>query len=115
MSKKLDHVQEWQSLTQRANWSVAKMAKLCNVSVRTLERHFGETLGTTPKAWMAEYRQNQAVELWRKGTTVKEAAALLGYSYPTNLTRKLKTSGIVPVHRTAIKQISNKLSQNDAK
>jgi transcriptional regulator GlxA family with amidase domain len=61
MNSKLNHVKNWPELAQAANWSAAILAKKCGVSVRTLERHFLKEMGKSPKAWLAETRQQLAV------------------------------------------------------
>jgi AraC-like DNA-binding protein len=90
MSKRLNSDQDWLPLAQQANWSVSKVAKLASVSTRTLERHFVKFLGKTPKTWLAEQRQKQALELLCDGTSVKEAASLLGYQHASTFTREFK-------------------------
>jgi len=90
MNTKLNHVNDWVQLAQKSNWSVTALAKLCRVSVRTLERHFVQTSNLKPKAWMAEMRQKQALELLRDGSSVKETAAWLGYSHNTHFSREFK-------------------------
>jgi AraC-like DNA-binding protein len=97
MSKRLNPDQDWLPLAQRANWSVSKLAKLANVSTRTLERHFVKTMGKTPKVWLAAKRQKQALELLGDGTSVKQAASLLGYQHASTFTREFKKlSGLCP-------------------
>jgi transcriptional regulator GlxA family with amidase domain len=90
MNTKLNHNPDWSKLASEANWSVAKLAKQCGVSVRTLERHFLKEMGTNPKHWLAEQRQKQAMELLRDGSTVKETASQLGYRYPNHFSREYK-------------------------
>ena len=58
---------------------------------RGLERHFLETHGQKPKAWLAEQRQKQAFELLCDGSTiVKETAAVLGCRYTEHFSRDFK-------------------------
>jgi transcriptional regulator GlxA family with amidase domain len=45
MNTKLNHVQDWLKLAKQANWSVSKLAKLCQVSTNTLRRHFLASMG----------------------------------------------------------------------
>jgi AraC-like DNA-binding protein len=90
MNYKLNHDQDWLELAREANWSVSKLAKRCNVSLRTLERHFLKTTGKTPKAWLVEYRQKQAVKFLDNGSSVKETASLVGYRHATTFAREFK-------------------------
>jgi transcriptional regulator GlxA family with amidase domain len=97
MNSKLKQIQNWAELAQSANWSAAVLAKKCQVSVRTLERYFLRQMNKSPKAWLAEQRQHQAVVLLREGLSIKEVAALLSYRQASNFTRKYKSYwGICP-------------------
>ncbi len=91
---------EWFELARRANWSVSKLAKFCNVSVRTLERHFVEETGMTPKRWLVEQRHAEAANQMRAGATVKETAWKAGYRHASTFTREfhkyLKRCAVVP-------------------
>jgi AraC family transcriptional activator FtrA len=44
-------------------WTVASMARLGGVSVRTFQRHFQESTGETPKAWLLSQRMELATIL----------------------------------------------------
>ena len=90
MNTKLYYVENWLELAKKANWSVTKLAKLCDVSSRTLERYFFKTNGKTPKAWLSEQRQHKAMEFLRDGTPVKQTAAVLNYKYANHLSRDFK-------------------------
>lgn len=109
MNSTINHVQDWLPLARHANWSVARLARLCKVSPRTLTRHFPKTHGMSPKAWLTEQRQKQAIDLLRDGTSVKEAASLLGYHHASSFAREFKKhSGRCP-HTLAL-QIENRPS-----
>jgi transcriptional regulator GlxA family with amidase domain len=115
MSKRLNPEQDWLPLAQQANWSVSKLAKLASVSTRTLERHFIKTLGKTPKAWLAEQRQKQALELLADGTSVKAVASQLGYQHASTFTREFKKlSGHCPNTLAATPMIKSMQPRNDA-
>jgi len=90
MNSRLNQIQNWLDLSREAKWSVSSLAKHCGVSSDTLRRHFLKQMGKTTKAWLAEQRQHQAIELLRDGSTIKETAACLGYKQQTNFTRKFK-------------------------
>jgi AraC-like DNA-binding protein len=97
MNTKLERIQNWAELARQANWSVKKLSKLSGVSGETLRQHFHRQMGKSPGAWLAERRQQQALDLLRDGSTVKETAACLGYKQQTNFTRKFKEHwGICP-------------------
>ncbi|MGA9780194.1 MAG: helix-turn-helix transcriptional regulator [Verrucomicrobiia bacterium] len=90
MKTKLGNVQDWQTLARQANWSAVKLAKQCNVCVRTLERHFLKTTGKTPKVWLNEQRQYQAQKSIQSGFSVKESAFQLGHEPPTQFSREFR-------------------------
>jgi AraC-like DNA-binding protein len=90
MNSKLKYIENWPELAREAKWSAAALAKLCNVSARTLHRHFVKRIGKNTKTWLAEQRQRQAIELLREGSSVKEASIFLGYKQQTNFARRYK-------------------------
>jgi len=92
MNRRLKHLEdpEWLKLAQQAEWSVNKLAKLCNVSVRGLELHFHRQMGRTPKKWLMEQRQKQAAILMRAGPLVKEVSSQLAYKQANHFSREFK-------------------------
>ena len=89
-NSRLKNIQAWPALARQANWSAAALAKHFGVSKDTLRRHFLLHFGQTPKAWLAEQRQQQAIELLQAHSSIKETAACLGYKQQTNFTRQFK-------------------------
>lgn len=87
MNSKLNQIQNWPEMLRQANWKLSEMAKHCGVSLRALERYLLRKFGKCPRAWLAEMRMRQAVELLRDGSNVKEVAAVLGYKHPTHFSR----------------------------
>jgi transcriptional regulator GlxA family with amidase domain len=97
MNTKLNHIQNWSELASQANWSASALAKKCGVSVRTLHRHFLKQMDKSTKDWLAEQRQRHAVELLRKGSSIKETSACLDYKQPGSFSRGFKSHwGIRP-------------------
>jgi AraC-like DNA-binding protein len=88
MNTNLSNGQDWLELAEKANWSPRKLATICNVSLRTLERFFLKNHRKTPKAWLVEQRQKRAVMLLKRGLAVKETAALLNYRHPNQFSRE---------------------------
>ena len=86
----LTHINQWPKLAQEAKWSASALAKMCGFSKDTLRRYFLKQTNKTPRVWLAEQRQHQAIELLRDGSTVKETATCLGYKQQTNFTRAFK-------------------------
>jgi len=103
MNTKLNTIQNWPERANHANWSVSGLSKLCGVSRRTLERYFLKHIGKSPKAWLAEQRQQQAIELLQEGNTVKETANCLQYKHPSHLTNGFKKYwGHCPTERSRV-------------
>ena len=91
-TSRLQCIENWPELAERANWAVGSLAKLCGVSVSGLQRHFREAMGKPPKAWLLEHRQKRAIELLQHDTLVKEVAMTLGYQHGQSFTRQFKKS-----------------------
>src|SRR5579872_2116061 len=90
MNTRLISIQDWGEMAEQAAWSVAHLAKLCRVSVRSLERYFATEMGKSPKAWLIEQRQKRARELLRDRCTVKETAVFLSFKHSSHLTNAFK-------------------------
>ena len=115
MSKRLNSEQAWLPLAKQAGWSVKQLAKICGVSTRTLERHFKESVGKPPKAWMTEQRQKKAMKLLREGSFVKETASQLGYKQANSFAREFKKlSGQCPSTLATIPLVKPLQSENVA-
>jgi transcriptional regulator GlxA family with amidase domain len=100
MNSKLNHIQNWPELAKETNWSAAKLAKLCGVSVRTLRRHMLKESGETTKSWLAEERRHHMLQLVRDGAPLKTVSSTLGFKHPTNFSRYFKNSfGVCPSHQ----------------
>ena len=96
-NSRLKYIENWSELAREAKWSASAMAKKCGVSVRTLHRHWLKQTGKNTKAWLAEQRQRNALELLSKGCSVKETSACLAYMQPNNFSRQFKKqTGICP-------------------
>lgn len=59
-----------------AEWSVARMARECGMSVRTFSRRFSEAIGQTPGDWLVAERVGEAQRLLCQGQANMEAVAL---------------------------------------
>src|SRR5436190_17987137 len=90
MNTRLSYIKNWLKLASRANWSVAKMARLSCVSDNTLRRYFSRQMGENPSQWIAKQRLKAALRLLQKGFSIKETSAQLGFRHQTNFTRKFK-------------------------
>jgi AraC family transcriptional activator FtrA len=90
MNKHLQQIQNWPERAQAANWCADTLAKNCGISLRTLERHFLENMGKTPKKWISEQRQFHAVKVLKECSCIKETASNLGYKHTHHFSRDFK-------------------------
>jgi AraC-like DNA-binding protein len=90
MSAKFDDFNDWPSIERSAAWSVAKLAKACRVSERTLRRYVCRHFNKAPGAWLQDKRMERGRNLLLKGWTVKEVAADLQYKYFNHFSRDFK-------------------------
>jgi transcriptional regulator GlxA family with amidase domain len=80
MSQRLSIIQEWQALAHQAQFRAHELADICQVSLRTLQRHFRQNYGLTVSKWLRDIRLRQAYNHLLHGSTVKEVAYSLGVS-----------------------------------
>lgn len=87
----------WEKLAAEALYQPAAVARLCNVSLRTLQRHFRKRYGTTVSTWLWRLRLAEAYRLIRSGESVKGAAFTLGFKQLSHFSRAFKEAhGIAP-------------------
>lgn len=87
----------WEELALRASFHPATLAALCNVSLRTLERHFQKEYHHTVRDWLRALRVHCAYDAIERGQSIKEAAYNSGFKQPSHLTREFKRHfGICP-------------------
>ena len=97
MSSRLEFVQQWESLALNAGYRPSDLASLCQISLRTLERHFQKNYGVTVSAWLRELRLGRAYQSLLQGKAVKEVAYEQGYKQVSHFSREFKNHfGISP-------------------
>jgi transcriptional regulator GlxA family with amidase domain len=77
-------------LAKLSGYNARKLADLCSISVRQLEREFHKTFGNSPQKWLDEQRIRAAERLLLKGTAVKNVAFELGYKQCSHFCRRFK-------------------------
>ena len=90
MSRRLEYVQQLESLAVQAGYRPSDLAALCQISLRTLERHFQKNYGVTVSKWMRDLRLGKAYETLKLGKSVKEAAYDHGYKQVSHFSREFK-------------------------
>ena len=90
MKGRLAQVTNWPELARAAKYRTNELAKLCGVSTRELERFLPSKTGNSPRCWLNDLRQIDALSLLSGGKSVKETAIELGYTDPAHLSRDFK-------------------------
>lgn len=81
---------EWERVAEASGFNVSKMASICALSQRQLQRVFKKDLHCTPTQWLRELRCRRAKELILQGYTTKAAAAELKYATNAHFCREFK-------------------------
>src|SRR5713101_542611 len=85
MSGRLLRIEKWEALARQADFQPVKMAALCSVSLRQLERFFALRFGQTPGEWSRELKCRQALKLITEGYSNKAVAAELKFGDDSHL------------------------------
>lgn len=97
MSSRLEYVQQWESLAEEAGYRPSELAVLCQISLRTLERHFQKNYGVTVSQWLRDLRLTRAYQNLLVGKSVKEVAFDQGYKQVSHFSREFKNHfGVSP-------------------
>lgn len=81
----------------RRAWTLEEMAALANMSRARFAVHFRETIGSTPMAYLGEWRLSVARSLLRAGKSVQTVADEVGYASASALSRAFTTqTGMSP-------------------
>jgi|SRR5437667_12850363 len=80
MSGRLFRIRDWEQLAKDADFQPAKMAALCPISLRQLERFFARHFGKTPSEWTRELRCRFALQLIAKGYSNKAVVAEMKFA-----------------------------------
>lgn len=88
--------QSWKELAQDAQFRSGELAKLCQVSLRTLQRHFAKQYQRSLGEWMRELRLDHAYHRVSAGESVKYVAFDLGFKQLSHFSRSFKEKYGVP-------------------
>ena len=81
---------DWQSLAVAAQFKPGRIARLCGVSSRTVQRHFRRSYGCTLGEWLRTYRLETAYQKLKAGEPIKCVALDLGYKQLSHFSRDFK-------------------------
>jgi AraC-like DNA-binding protein len=91
-----DFVQSWTLLAQKSGYCRHRLAKLLQVSTRTLDRYFGKHLSLSVRQWLTE---SQLVDAYRQiitGKALKEISFDVGFKQHSHFTKRFKARFGVP-------------------
>src|SRR5690606_32481005 len=71
-------------------WSLARMAMAAGMSRSAFAQVFRATMGTTPAAYLADWRVTLAASMVRHGRPVKLVATELGFAGPASLSKAFR-------------------------
>jgi len=90
-------MKQWEEVAREADFTPGKMAVLCSISERQLQRLFKQHLHCTPRRWLRQLQCRLARQLIARGLSNKSVAAELHFSSPSHLCREFKKAfGISP-------------------
>ena len=86
----------WADLARQANYRPQKVAALCCVSFRTIQRHFRKHYQKTFTCWLEQHRMGEAHRRVLHGDSLKEICFDLGYKQQSHFTRVFKKHFGIP-------------------
>lgn len=81
---------EWEQVAREAGFNSSRMAELCAISERQLQRLFKKYLRCTPSHWLRELQCRIAKQLISQGYSNKAAAAEVKFATESHLCREFK-------------------------
>ena len=97
MGSRLDGVVDWNERARSAKYCATKLASLCAVSRRQLNRYFLKRFGISSKPWLRNQQRTDAIIWLRCGALVKEVSEHLGFSTSSSFARAfLEWFGVSP-------------------
>lgn len=81
----------WEELVEAAHYDARKLAELCDISVRQLQRHFRRNFDCSPQIWLNKRRLLAAQKLLLQGEPVKKVALDLGFKQTSHFCRQFKS------------------------
>jgi AraC-like DNA-binding protein len=108
----------WKRLAFAAHFKAESLARLCGVSLRTLQRYFSRHESVTVSEWLQKVRLSEAYGRLKGGARVKEVAYDLGYKQLSQFSRDFKKHyGIPPSFlnesRLSLGERMNKVNEPD--
>ena len=106
MSELLGETCDWERLARESGFKTPRMALLCSMSARHLQRIFRKQFGRTPRSWLRVLQCRLAKALIAQGCSSKAAAAELNFATEAHFCREFKKIYMVSPQSFAPSQIS---------
>ncbi len=90
MNNGLGATRDWEQLAKDAAFKPARLAALCSISERQLQRLCKKQFHCTPRTWLRELQCHLAKDLIAKGYSSKAAAAELCFATEAHFCREFK-------------------------
>jgi AraC-like DNA-binding protein len=81
---------EWEEVARKADYNPGKMAVLCSISERQMQRLFQQHVKCTPGRWLRQLQCRLAKQLISQGYSNKAIAAELKFSSQSHFCREFK-------------------------
>lgn len=83
-------IEGWEQLAKEAEFNPSRMATLCSISERQLQRIFKRDFHCTPSRWLRELQCRLAKDLVAQGYSSKAAAAEMKFASESHFCREFK-------------------------
>src|ERR1051326_2943333 len=90
MGARLLKTASWEQLAAKANFRPKRLAELCGISMRTLQRECEKTYAKTPTELIRDLRCRLALDLVSQGYTNKEISTMLKFASPTHFCHEFR-------------------------
>jgi AraC-like DNA-binding protein len=90
MSARKLRIDDWDQLAREAEFCPRRLAGICGMSLRTLQRLCEQHFEKTPSELIRELRCRRALELVSQGYSNKEVAVMLKFASPTHFCHEFK-------------------------
>jgi AraC-like DNA-binding protein len=95
-------LEKLEELAEQAEFQPGRMAAICKVSLRQIERDFEKMFQKTPTEWVRELRCRLALTLAAEGYSNKEIAAELKFASASHFCHEFRKFHGVPFRKIAV-------------
>jgi AraC-like DNA-binding protein len=109
MNSRLARIKNWEGFARECDFDPARMAALCPISLRQLERYFVKKFRQTPEEWCLELKCTMAARLITQGYSNKAVVSELKFASQSHFCHAFKKiygvppQAFAPLHKSEIK------------